>query len=63
MDMNETAGQVKSAALKLAAASTDLRNNALKQIANALLLRKDEILKANRLDIARSEKETLRRLC
>ncbi len=59
MSMNETAGQVKSAALKLAATSTDLRNNALQQIAKALLARKDEILIANRLDIARSEKENI----
>lgn len=59
MNMNETAGQVKAAALKLAAASTGLRNSALEHIASALLCRKDEILKANMQDIARSEKENI----
>ena len=41
MNMNETAGQVKEAALKLAAASTELRNSALLQIVSALSQRKD----------------------
>lgn len=59
MSMNETAGQVKAAALKLAAAGTDLRNNALKQIASALSIRKSEILEANRRDIIRSEQEKI----
>ncbi len=59
MNMNETAGQVKEAALKLAAASTELRNSALLQIASALSQRKDEILEANRRDLARSEKENI----
>ena len=59
MNMNETAGQVKSAALKLAATSTELRNSALKQIASALLKRKNEILDANRQDLVRSEKENI----
>ena len=59
MNMNETAGQVSAAALKLAATSSDLRNNALKQIAFALLIRKDEILEANRRDLVRSEKENI----
>ena len=59
MNMNETAGQVKEAALKLAAASTELRNSALLQIVSALSQRKDEILEANRRDLARSEKENI----
>ena len=47
MNINELASQVNAAALKLAATSSDLRNSALKQIASALLERKDEILEAN----------------
>jgi len=59
MNMNETARQVKAAALKLAATSTDKRNGALKQIASALTIRKDEILEANKLDLVRSENENI----
>lgn len=59
MDINEMAYQVKEASIKLAAADTKLKNNALSHIARSLIDRKDEILKANAMDLKRSEEEKL----
>ena len=59
MSINELAGEVKEAAIKLAGAGTELKNKALAQIAVAIKQNKDEILKANSEDLKRSEKENL----
>lgn len=56
---NELAFSVKRASIKLAAANTELKNQALAQIAKSLLDRKDEIIKANTEDLKRSEDENL----
>lgn len=57
MIMNELACRVKEASIKLAGAGTEMKNNALAQIAESLKQRKEEIIKANREDLLRSEKE------
>jgi len=59
MSMSELARRVKEASIKLAAAETELKNKALAQIAEALKYSKEEIIKANRDDLIRSEKEHL----
>ncbi len=59
MGINEFAGQVKEASIKLAAMDKDHKNRALAQIARALVARQEEIIKANRDDLTRSEKESL----
>lgn len=59
MVFNELAFSVKKASIKLAAASTELKNQALAQIAKSLMDRKDEIIKANAEDLKRSEEENL----
>ncbi|MFZ5643806.1 MAG: glutamate-5-semialdehyde dehydrogenase [Bacillota bacterium] len=59
MNMEELARQVKEASTRLAAAGTDLKNKALANIAEALNKRKEEIIKANREDLDRSQKENL----
>ncbi|SFR10883.1 glutamate-5-semialdehyde dehydrogenase [Desulfoscipio geothermicus] len=59
MSMNELARRVKDASIKLAGAETELKNNALAKIADALQQRKDEIIMANREDLQRSEQEHL----
>jgi glutamate-5-semialdehyde dehydrogenase len=59
MDMINTAKQVKSASLKLAAMSSDEKNNALLKIADALFENREKIVAANRKDIERSEEEKL----
>lgn len=59
MGINEFAGQVKEASIKLAAMDKDQKNRALAQIARALVERQDEIIRANREDLTRSEKENL----
>jgi len=51
--------QVKDASIKLAAADSKLKNEALAHIARSLIDRKDEILKANAMDLKRSEEENL----
>lgn len=53
------AAKAKEASIKLAAMETGAKNRALLQIAAALEYRKDEIIKANSEDLARSEKENL----
>lgn len=59
MKMEVIAGRVKQASLELAAATTQLKNKALENIADLLLARKDEIMQANLEDLERSEKENL----
>lgn len=59
MTMQDMASLAKEASIGLAAAGTELKNKALKEIAAALLDRKDEIVKANREDLDRSTKENL----
>lgn len=59
MSIKKFAGQVKGASIKLAAMSTDQKNKALAQIAQSLIDRKNEIIKANQEDLARSEKENI----
>lgn len=53
------ARQVKEASIVLANCGTELKNNALLQIAEALQKRKDEIIKANEDDLNRSRAEKL----
>lgn len=59
MDIKEVAYLAKKASIKLAATSTELKNKALMEIARLLELRKEEIFKANREDLKRSEEENL----
>jgi len=59
MGISEIARQVKEDSIKLAAMGADLKNKALAQIARSLTEREDEIIKANREDLARSERENL----
>jgi len=59
LKMEVIAGRVKQASLELAAATTQLKNKALENIADLLLARKDEIMQANLEDLERSEKENL----
>ncbi|MDD3654120.1 MAG: glutamate-5-semialdehyde dehydrogenase [Desulfotomaculaceae bacterium] len=59
MEIKDVARQVKEASIQLAATGTDLKNNALSQIARSLLDRQSEIIKANQKDLIRSEKENL----
>ena len=58
MLLKEQAFNVKKASVKLAAASTELKNQALAQIAKALMDRKDEIIKANAEDLKGAKKKT-----
>jgi glutamate-5-semialdehyde dehydrogenase len=59
MGIIEFARQVKDASIELAAMSAEQKNGALNQIAMSLLERQAEIIKANREDLARSEREKL----
>ncbi|MCX7708719.1 MAG: glutamate-5-semialdehyde dehydrogenase [Clostridia bacterium] len=59
MSMQELARQVKEASRGLAALKSDVKNNALAKIAEALNHRKDEVIKANQEDLKRSEEEKL----
>lgn len=59
MSMETLARQVKEASIQLAGAGAELKNDALTRIADALLARKDEIIKANEADLRRSEQENL----
>ncbi len=51
--------QAKKASIKLAALSTEIKDNALAQIASLLKARSDEILAANEIDFLTSEKNKL----
>ncbi len=57
MNVTEACQQVKSASLKLAAASTEEKNSALLHIAEVLFAHKEEIFSANQEDLSRSEAE------
>lgn len=59
MDIKEVAFLAKKASIKLAAADTELKNRALREIAKLIETRKEQIFKANKEDIDRSEKESL----
>ena len=57
MNIYETAKKAREASIQLAAVESDKKNEALKAIARALEASKDEIEKANAIDIANSQKE------
>lgn len=59
MKVMEIAQQVKLASYSLSAADTELKNRALAAIADGLVARKEEVFKANREDLKRSEEEKL----
>ena len=59
MKMETIAGRVKQASLELAAATSELKNKALENIAELLVAKKEEIIQANLEDLQRSEKENL----
>ncbi len=59
LGINEFARQVKDASIELAAMSAEQKNRALNQIAISLIERQEEIIKANRDDLTRSEREKL----
>jgi len=59
MSVHDLARRVKEASIKLAAAEMELKNKALTQIAESLKNSKEEIIKANRDDLIRSENEHL----
>ena len=59
MMMGELARQVKEASLRLAACETEIKNKALARLAESLMERQDEIIKANQADLDRSELENL----
>lgn len=59
MDMRQAASLAKKAAIQLSAADTELKNRALAEIGKALKERQQEIVRANTVDIERSEKENL----
>ena len=59
MDITETAIAAKSASIQLAAVKTEVKNNALAEIAKALNQHRDEIILANKKDLANAEKNNL----
>ncbi|MBP7586023.1 MAG: aldehyde dehydrogenase family protein, partial [Spirochaetes bacterium] len=59
MNIRECAGLARKASITLAAAATEMKNRALREIAEALNSRSREIIAANRADLERSEKENL----
>lgn len=59
MSIAELAATAKSASIPLAAAGTDVKNNALVEIAESLTCRTDEILAANQTDIEAAEENNL----
>lgn len=59
MNIQELAASTKSAAIKLAATKTEIKNDALLQIAEDLNSCKLEIIEANRKDLKRSEADNL----
>ena len=59
MDITETATAAKSASIQLAAVKTEVKNNALAEIAKALNQHRDEIILANKKDLANAEKDNL----
>ncbi len=59
MNIRECAGLARKASITLAAAATEMKNRALREIAEALNSRSREIIAANRADLERSDKENL----
>ncbi len=59
MSIDNMASNAKRASIKLAAASTIIKNKALKAIASQLKARQKEIIEANTMDLIRSEKENI----
>ncbi|NSW90708.1 MAG: glutamate-5-semialdehyde dehydrogenase [Firmicutes bacterium] len=59
MKIAEMAYRAREASIKLAACDTGLKNKALKAIAEALLDRKEDIIRINKLDLERSSKENI----
>jgi glutamate-5-semialdehyde dehydrogenase len=59
MIIDEIAAAAKSASMQLVAVKTDVKNNALVEIAKALQQRRAEIISANKEDLAAAEKNNL----
>ncbi len=59
MNINEIAAAAKSASIRLAAVNTEIKNNALAEIAKALNQHSAEIIAANAEDLAEAEKNNL----
>ncbi|HOA82100.1 MAG TPA: gamma-glutamyl-phosphate reductase, partial [Defluviitaleaceae bacterium] len=59
MNIKDMAVEAKHASIKLAVATSELKNKALNEIIKGLEKNKDEIIKANKEDLDRSEKENL----
>jgi len=59
MNISEIAAAAKSASIRLAAVKTDIKNNALVEIAKALQQRSVEIIAANQQDLAEAQKNNL----
>ena len=59
MNISEIATAAKSASIRLAAVNTDMKNNALAEIAKALKQRSVEIIAANEQDLAAAQKNNL----
>jgi glutamate-5-semialdehyde dehydrogenase len=59
MDIRTIAAQAKTAAIAMAGLGTDIKNQALAEIAAALERRQADIVAANQSDLDRSEKENL----
>ena len=59
MNISEIASAAKSASIRLAAVNTDIKNNALAEIAKALKQRSAKIIVANQQDLAEAQKNNL----
>jgi glutamate-5-semialdehyde dehydrogenase len=59
MNISEMAAAAKSASIRLAAVTTDVKNNALAEIARALRQHGGEIVSANQQDLSAAEKSNL----
>jgi glutamate-5-semialdehyde dehydrogenase len=59
MNISEIAAAAGSASIQLAVARTDVKNNALAEIAKALKQHSDEIVSANKEDLSTAEKNNL----
>lgn len=59
MNITEISSVAKSASIRLAAVTSDVKNHALTQIAEAIGQRRDEIISANREDLSAAEKDHL----
>lgn len=59
MDIQDVARQAKSAALEMAALKTEVKNKALTAIRKALEQQQDDIIAANRADVAEAQRQGL----